>query len=140
MPHRLPDLHLHPHPTPLHPVANLPIPLPLHRPHARLRPHPDPPTHGSRLVRNMAHSPGRNLERGPDIGQEYPHHLSADSLCCGQRHCWRHDQCRSEILWHVPHAHGRCFGFPDHRRLGCQLFYQADGQALCGHCDLQCNR
>jgi hypothetical protein len=24
--------------------------------------------------------------------------------------------------------------------LGCQLFYQADGQALCGHCDLQCNR
>jgi hypothetical protein len=134
--HRLPDLHIHPHPAPLDPLPNLPIPLPLHRPHPRLRPHPDPPPHRPGLVRDMAHSSSRHMERRPNIRQEHPHHLPADHFRRGQRHRRRHDERGGEVLRNVPYAHGRCFGFPDHRRLGCEFVYSTDGQALGCYCDL----
>lgn len=137
MSHRLPDVHLHPPPTPLHPLANLPIPLPLHRSHPRLRPHYNPPPHGSSMVRNMALSPSRDLERRPDLRQEHSHHLPVDRFSRRQRHRWRHDERGSEVLWHVPHAHGSCLGLSDHRRLGRKLFHPADGQAFSCYCDLQ---
>ena len=140
MSHRLPDVHLHPPPTPLHPLANLPIPLPLHRSHPRLRPHYNPPPHGSSMVCNMAHSTSRHMERRPDLRQKHPHHLPTDRFRCGQRYRRRHDERGSEVLWHVPHAHGSCLSFSDHCRLGCKLFHPANGQALGCNCDLQCNR
>jgi hypothetical protein len=137
MSHRLPDLHLHPPPTSLHPLANIPIPISLHRPHARLRSHPDPPAHRPSLVRNMALSSRCDLERRSNFRPEHPHHLPADSFSRGKRHRRRHDERGSEVLRHVPYAHGRCLGFPDHRSLGCQLFHSAHGQALGGYRDLQ---
>lgn len=90
MPHRLPNLHLHPPPTSLHPLANLPIPLPIHRSHARLRPHHNPPPHRTRLVRNMALSSSRDLERRPNFGQKHPHHLPADRFSRRKCHRRRH--------------------------------------------------
>lgn len=137
MPHRLPDLHLRPPPTPLHPLANLPIPLPLHRPHPRLRTHPNPPPHRPRLVRNLAIRPSSDLERRPDSRQEHPHHLPADRLRRGKRYRGRYYERGRQVLRNVPYAHGSRFGFPDHRCLDCEFFHSAYGQALGCYCDLQ---
>jgi hypothetical protein len=84
----------------------------------------------------MAHSSSRHMERRPNIRQEHPHHLPADHFRRGQRHRRRHDERGGEVLRNVPYAHGRCFGFPDHRRLGCEFVYSTDGQALGCYCDL----
>jgi hypothetical protein len=140
VPHRLPDIHLHPPPTSLHPLANLPIPLPLHRPNPRLRPYHNPPPHGPRLVRNLALSSSRDLECRSDLRQKHPHHLPADRFSRGKRYRWGYNERGSEVLRHVSNAHGRCLGFPDHRRLDCEFVHSANGQALIRYCDLQCYR
>jgi hypothetical protein len=88
----------------------------------------------------MALSSSCNMECRPDLRQKYPYHLPADRFRRGERYRRRHDERRGKVLRHVPHAHGRRLGFPDHRRLDCEFVHSANGQALFCYCDLQCYR
>lgn len=102
----------------LHPIADVPIPVPVYRSDSRIRTHRDSSTHCTRMVCDLVCCSSGDMERRPYFRPKHSHHLPLDRLSRRQRHSWWHHERGPEIHWHVPHAHGRSLSLPDYRRMG----------------------
>lgn len=124
-------------PARLDPQPGLPILLPHHREDSWIRQHRNAPDHRAGMDRYFSRLAGRDVHVRSLQRPKLPYRRLDAGLLRRERHSDGHLEPPVALLRHVPHAHGRRRGLPDHPRMGGQLFPPTARQALRVHQFLQ---